>query len=202
MKRLQTAILLTILPLLTDCLKQNRSLCEVEDNLTLLFRYEPAVGTDRFAEYIGSVNVYLYDAEHKLMEARRIEKTDLELFQGTTFTVVPGDYYVVCWGNVSANSQFSGNGNGAPLSAGRVSAVSHKTGCKLYYAPFKNVGHPDGDVTDLSAYKITVPAQKAVKRTMLFVRAYRTINVYAQGYEDSYGGGDQPGPRAARRDHL
>lgn len=186
MKRYYAALLLLILPLFSACLEQNMSLCGLDGNCILQFRMDNGSG-NVFDTRISSVDVLLFDAADNLIMQRRLNQAELNASDNTaTFTVDPGEYRVVCWGNVTTNSQLT---PAATMPGCKIETTSTASGCPLYYAPntvpVVTRGYTRAYPDD---HKIIVPAQQRVTKDLNFCRAHRSVNVYVKGFEDLVGG--------------
>lgn len=169
----------------TGCLKQDMSLCVAdkpcENNLVLSFRYELSGHVNVFEKYINTVDVAIFDSDMNFVTYRRLEKPDLETVCGTGFKLAPGDYYLICGGNVSNRSEVNIQiDKTIKLDDARVHVVAPGSGSRLYYAPSREVTAYDGRAADFSANKITIPPQGRVEREMEFIRTYRRVRVYVQ----------------------
>lgn len=168
--------------------------CVAGANATLTFHYANDAGHDVFAQYIGSVDAFVFDARNRLVAHGRFERASLDAFRGWKLNLPAGDYRAVCWANAGRNSVYS------PLTPGEttfesctvsIDPSSAATGDKVFYAPRKTHLHAAsrGAGADGADYAFTVPAAGSVVKPMWFVRAHRTLNVYVQGFSD---GGQPP----------
>ena len=188
MKRYFAALLLLIIPaMVTSCWKtgEDWSLCGVDDNFTLVFRLEEGSG-ETFADKIGTVDVILFDSSKQLYDYKRLNRSALDIFNGVTFTVDPGTYYVVCWANISDNSRLSELDENSNFENSFVEIVSAATGCPIYYAPYKTpvaraVTRADIDYT---IYEVNVLPQKETVKELRFAKVHRTVQVYVKGFEN------------------
>lgn len=145
----KSKIYLLLLPLLLGgCIKEHLGECPAAaDNVRLDFVYTGDGTDDIFSSVVGSVDVYVYNAQGKKVASVVLEKAELEREQGTTMTLAAGEYRVVCWGNVSDNSEISGADDCStavlhhPLyvSGGRMSAND-----PLYYGTCAQLVVPSG----------------------------------------------------------
>lgn len=175
------------------CINDERIDCALENNTVILFEYS-ALST-QFNDVISSVDVVLFDGEGRFFLHRRIEDPDLRLYQGTRFTLDPGTYYVVSWANVSYKSAFRAfEENTTSFDECLLEIDSSSTesgGDPIYYAPAKAkpACRSGAGITrasdDLSIYEIIVPVGERVTKTLDFVRAHRTINVWINGYTEN-----------------
>lgn len=194
MKRYYAALIAVAL-LLPGCFKQDYSDCVDPDNFILMFDLRDAEGNSRFAENIHSIFAVVYDAGNDYVAHAKVTKNELNEFPGVGFVVEPGEYRVVCWGNVGENSRINGIKTALPLDECSLSTVSGASGCPLYYAPGKPhsdrsepiVTRADGEDVDYSAYAVTVPPKQITTKEINFCRAHRRVDVYVKGYEFIYG---------------
>ena len=87
---------LASLVLLTSCIKEDLSDCE---RCTLTFFYEGDVNYDIFPQHITCVSLYVFDADNRVVQTKRIEQNELKAFQGTKLNLCPGAYRVIGVGN-------------------------------------------------------------------------------------------------------
>ncbi len=91
-----TCLSLASFLLLTSCIKESYEDCEM---VTLTFSYAGDVDWDIFPEQITDVSLYVFDANDRLVQTKRIEQRALKAFQGTTLDLDAGTYRVVGVGN-------------------------------------------------------------------------------------------------------
>ena len=183
MKKLYTAAVLCMLVYLEGCIKQDYSLCGVENNLVLSFKYEDAAGKDIFSDKINSVDVTIFDENYFYTAHKRVSQSDLNNFRGVRFSLDPGTYYAVCWGNVSSYSLLPYLDNSSVLSNCQLITVSDESGSQLYYSPAKEVGDTAVPSADYTIYRIVVPGGTVTEKTMEFVRAHRSVHVYVKNFK-------------------
>ena len=82
--------------LLASCIKENYDDCE---RCELTFSYTGDVSYDIFPQQITRVSLYVFDADDRLVQTKRIEQNELRAFQGTKLNLSPGRYRVVGVGN-------------------------------------------------------------------------------------------------------
>lgn len=187
MKTRYVTVMLLILMLFTGCFKQDYSLCVVEENCVLLFELEEATRSTGFSSTITSVNVALFDKDGNLVTRERVDKGQLDAFQGVRLTVTPGLYYAVAWGNVTNSVELS-TVNGTCFGESYLKVTSDESGCgNLYYAPAKEIGIVNsvaGYTPDYSLYEVNVKANEVTRKTLLFTRASRSVSVYIKGFDE------------------
>ena len=190
-------IKLLIIPLLawafSGCISDNRTDCTLENNTVLVFEYTTDA-SKKFTDIIDNVDVILYDADGCYMSHRIATRSDMSIFQGMRLTLQPGTYYVVAWGNVGSNSGYRSFVEGTTTLDDfllEIQSTSNETGDQVYYAPLRekpacrsSFGRTRA-AADMSIYEIVVPSGGRVTKTLDFVRAHRTINVWIKGYEES-----------------
>lgn len=94
-----TALLAIFFLTFMGCIKENLDDCE--GPVTLLFRYAGDGTQDIFPEKIDKVNMYVYSlSDNSYVGEYTFSKSELEKFQGARFKLKPGEYKVVCWGNI------------------------------------------------------------------------------------------------------
>ncbi|MBP3317229.1 MAG: FimB/Mfa2 family fimbrial subunit [Alistipes sp.] len=91
-----TCLSLASFLLLTSCIKESYDDCEM---VTLTFSYTGDVDWDIFPEQITDVSLYVFDANDRLVQTKRIEQRALKAFQGTKLDLNAGTYRVVGVGN-------------------------------------------------------------------------------------------------------
>ena len=111
MKRI-LQFLLSFVSLALGCVS---CLTEVEvggcNNAVVRFEYMADGAEDCFAEYISAVDYYIYDEQGKLVAASRLDRKNLENFQGFKLRLPQtGTYRVVCWGNMGGQNTASATG--------------------------------------------------------------------------------------------
>ncbi|MBQ3212942.1 MAG: FimB/Mfa2 family fimbrial subunit [Alistipes sp.] len=82
--------------LLTGCIKEDMDDCE---RCTLTFSYLGDVNYDIFPQHITCVSLYVFDADNRVVQTKRIEQNELKAFQGTKLNLEPGAYRVIGVGN-------------------------------------------------------------------------------------------------------
>ena len=167
-----------------EAIKDDLSGCGTDNNCVIMFRLEDKDGRDILIQKIMTVDALLYDAEYRLVDRKKVTREELLIFQGVRFTVEPGTYYVVCWGNVTEHSMLS-TGN-LYFRDGSVQAMADDTGSPLYFAPLRLPGeiYPGASEGDYSIHRLDVSAQRVTEETIDFCRAHRTINIYLKGFTE------------------
>lgn len=194
MKRYHIIVLIGIASLLTGCIGDDYSNCPVFENLILKPVLYDGEGVSLLVKKVSSIDAFVYDTDNHLVICRRVVKNRENQFPDIRFAVTPGDYRVVCWGNIGEEMRMVGPDDGLTLDKSYLETVSDKTGSPLYYAPKQSGvgtgrdgppgsgGDDDGKV-DYGLYKVVVASRKITTREMLFTRAHRTVRVYLKNYE-------------------
>jgi hypothetical protein len=184
---------------LTACIGEDMSMCPVEANLTLEFRFEAS--TRSLTDQISSVDVLVFDHERRFVDSRRLEKDELAASPQARFTLWPGDYLVTAWANVASSSRLSPlEKYKTQLEDGFIEMTG--AGDSIYYAPAREnlyttreaalrAGEEESEEgTDSDPYalhRIQVPRGGGrVVKELPFVRAYRSVNIYVKGVENLY----------------
>lgn len=189
MKRYYAAPLLAIVLLLSGCFKQDYSDCTTPDNLVLKLDLKDDSGESRFSQNINSIYAVVYDTGNRYVAHAEVAKNALNQFAGVTFSVEPGDYRVVCWGNIDGNTAVRDMELG--FAESYLETVSGATGSALYYAPKKEPAERDTPITrsgdtDYSSYTVNVPAGRVTTHDVEFGRAHRKVKVYLKGYHTEH----------------
>lgn len=91
--------LIAAIGLLTGCIREDRSDCTCD--VMLSFIYLGDEQTDIFPDKIDKVNMYIYSSvDNSLVEEHTFDKAALTETQGAHLYLKPGEYRIVCWGNV------------------------------------------------------------------------------------------------------
>lgn len=180
-----------VLPLFAGCIKDDRSGCPPAGNVTILFRYPGKDGVDRFKNKIESVVIAVFDETEWCVYTRTINKSSLERLQGDLFYLSPGNYRVVCWGNLSEHSQLF-------LTEGTLfdqaylaleTGTPKQTSDPVMYAPRPaSLGTRNLDGNKENVFRLTIPAEGEVTETTDFVSAHTQFNVIVRGLSDMSGG--------------
>jgi uncharacterized protein (DUF2141 family) len=182
-KVLTNLMILAAAALSTSCwpTEQNWSLCP-ENNLVLKFRVQN-VPNSQFDDYIDRVDIYLFDEAQKYLFSRRVETSDADGGRSVSFTLQPGRYHVVCWGNVNGNSKMCDLDKGSNFENSFVEIASPETGDPVYYTPYKasRVFTPDRGLYDIYSVEV-VPGERTV-RELVFVKVHRKVELFISGLE-------------------
>jgi hypothetical protein len=197
-----------LITLLDGCITDDREMCPSPDNLTLLFRVEAGVSE---VEKYSSVDVLLYDGDGLFVGRKRVTRSDLSVYPGVHFTVVPGEYLALAWANATSESHFSDLTPGeSRLREGYIEMTG--AGDTLHYAPAK-INPYKGEVAfraeettaddPYAPYRVIVPKGGGeVTKELSFTRAYRSVNIYLKGLENLSGGVEALGQIRAEAHNL
>lgn len=167
---------------LAGCVRDDLSDCPPAENAIIRFRYDRGTGQDVFGQYITNTGVAVFTATGDLVTNRLLEPSDLTAFQGVKLSLSPGDYRLVCWGNLYERSVVDCR---ATLDQSAILHTQRGTGSSdtddpMYYAPrIADLSNPDA-----SAFLFTVPEKGAVDKTIDFTAAHKTLRVYVKGYKE------------------
>lgn len=170
MKR--SKLYLMLLPLLFGgCIKEYLDECPVlTDNVRLDFVYKGDGTDDILLSMVNSVNTYVYDARGDKVLDTVLYRPELEKYRGVSLTLGAGEYRIVCWGNISDNSEVSGADNYA------TAAVHH---------PFYTAGGrvPTNDPLYHAVCETLSVASDggSVTQTMQFRSAHIDMEIYVRG---------------------
>lgn len=96
--------LIAAFSLLTGCIREDRSDCTCD--VLLSFIYMGDGDDDIFPEKIDQVNMYVYSAADNSLAGEYVfDKDALTAEQGAHLHFFPGNYRIVCWGNMFENTQ-------------------------------------------------------------------------------------------------
>lgn len=183
MKRYFTTVLLLLTVLLNGCINEDWSLCKI-DNCILKFDFENMNPGEEFADRIGCVDVFIFDSENKFVQHTVVDEASLRSFAGVGLELRPGEYRVVCLGNITGGSKLSAHAFGDHFDNSRIETTSTVSCDPIYYAPLIANCGPKGltPVTDYTVYSIDVPKNGVVEKTYTFFRIHRGIHVYVKGF--------------------
>lgn len=164
---------------LSGCIWEDRSDCACD--VILAFRYYGDGDTDIFRDKIGKVNLYVYSADgHSLEGEYSFDAAALAESQGTHLQLRPGDYRIVCWGNVLENT--------------RVHTVYDEA--KVAEPGFFGQGQSFSGTDDLyfSSIEITVPETLAdVVDTCMFECSHIDMMLKLKGFKGAIGARSEDG---------
>lgn len=188
MRKLYRTVLLFALSLpllLVGCMRENEDDCVTDDNLILRFAFSDDAGADKFDQAIDLVDVFVFGSDLRLVSQTHLTKSDLNAFRGVHLTLKPGDYRVVCWGNVKEHSQIQGVGTRSIVS-GSLTFNPQGGGDPVHFAPSRDLG--SNDPSDFTEYNISIPRRGIVDEIYDFMPLYRSVSVYVKGMQDVVGG--------------
>lgn len=156
--------------LLASCIKENYDDCE---RCELTFSYTGDVSYDIFQQQITRVSLYVFDADDRLVQTKRIEQNELRAFQGTKLNLSPGNYRVVGVGNVFDKTVVENT------SANDMSQI-------IFRHPNAGKGVVEGnDSLYLGSKMITIPADDWYKDDIPFRSSHLKVSYTVKGYADA-----------------
>ena len=172
---------LASLVLLASCIKEDMSDCE---RCTLTFYYEGDVNYDIFPQHITSVSLYVFDADNRVVQTKRIEQNELRAFQGTKLNLCPGEYRVIGVGNQYDKTV--------------VENVSSRNFSQIIFRhPNAGKGVVEGnDSLYLGSKNIVIPEDYWYKDEVPFRSSHLKVSYTVKGYVDA-GGDNAQSTRAA-----
>jgi hypothetical protein len=189
-------LLLTAAALSTSCWQtdQNLSLCPpdetLDNNLELRFRVQN-VPDSEFEEYIDRVEVFLFDADKNYLETALLSGSGEGRGGGgltANFTLAPGTYHVVCWGNLNGNSRKCGMDETSNFENSFVEIASAETGDPVYYTPYKTslvraaTRSLDAPETRYDIYTVNIPPGTRTVKELVFVKVHRKVELFMDGH--------------------
>lgn len=179
-------ILCTLLGVVTmsaGCIEEDMSGCPPEMNTYLTFSYRGDTDDPTmFRKMIDRVSLYVFDrVSGRHILTKTIEKTDLQLFEGTQLYLPAGNYRIVSWANAADATEIFVD---EILSKGRVHApayTSHEriaTNDHLYYGELDITVPATVIQPEISAAKVTgdIPYRSAHINVEIYVKSF--------GYKD------------------
>ncbi len=168
----------------TGCVAENTDDCPPPGpNVTIGFSlFEGGI----FTREITSVVAVLFDGQGAYIPpAMRLDRAALDSFEGVKLTLDPGDYRMVLWANVGANTDIRVV-DGAPVvvyeqfdgSEGRVVG----NGDAVWYAPAVDAtSRVDRHARPLRWYEFTLTAEGGHTGRVAFTETHNTVNIYIGG---------------------
>lgn len=160
---------------------EDMSHCAECGNVVIDFQYLIEGSADLFSDNINQVEVAVFDSKGDFVMRKTITKTELNTYQGVRLTLDPGQYRLVCWGNVNEQVIYPDlagkNINDVLLNHVDWGKGVSENGAQLFYAPYiKDITKPELDV-----FTIRVLDDKSVfSETLNFTAAYNTLEVYVE----------------------
>lgn len=190
MKLFHMIILLFVALFSSGCINEDTEECpdEEKENLTLMFHYETNSQKEFFIEKIQGVDVFVFKKDGEYVTTRRVDLAALSAFTGITLELEPGNYRIICWGNVSEKTFTAPLGIRSLLRDAYLSNIAVRNGTaasngdSLYYAT-------DNDILS-KGIKATVTAGNVVERTINFYNAHIKVQVYIKGLIDKNSQGE------------
>jgi len=84
--------------IITGCIKEDFDECSVK--VKLMFSYRGDGNSEIFMDKHEKVDLYIYNQSDEFVGKKEISKEELIQFQGAYLSLLPGNYRIVCWGNV------------------------------------------------------------------------------------------------------
>lgn len=111
MKLITRMICLLLVPVLTTgCIKENLDDCV--ENVSVSFRYNADGDTDVLRSYMDKIDLYVFDAENRLVRQITYSQDDLKKDEHTLpARLTPGTYTLVALGNVYDRTRVEGLGS-------------------------------------------------------------------------------------------
>lgn len=108
MRNSLSILFMSLLFILTGCMKENRDNCPVSTHI--LFHYQADGESNVIDEYIESGTLFVFNAQGDLAE--KISVSTKQLHTDGVFLTLPfGEYRLVCWGNVNGHTEITGSEN-------------------------------------------------------------------------------------------
>lgn len=181
MKLLKVLFFFGIL-IFNSCMKEDMSDCPT-GNVNLTFRYTGNTLDDLswFNKMIDRVNLYVFDSDGKLVVGaeQQLEKKDLTKAQ-TKLWLEPGNYTIICWGNVFDNTLIS---NHTTLTNGKVNHPDYGTIGKSLSTQDHNY---------YGTLEITVPQSGEVSGEVKFKGAHINMEIAIKGWNNTQTSTDFP----------
>lgn len=180
-----------LLLFMIGCVHENYDKCPPKttdpNNVSLEFSLPDDKGNNAFDSNISAVDLGIYNDEGILVMTKHIPQTELAGFRGVKLTLDPGLYYVVSWGNIGDNAQHKGldtpHSYGPHVTYNTISSGRVTDADKVHYAPKSGARISTGGPGPSGAYRMTVDPVTGHAGVLEFTPAYRTVNVYIEGYD-------------------
>lgn len=184
-----TCLLLSLL-LFSGCglINEDMSDCLPEENVMLLFT-RMLSGSDQFQSCVQTVDVMVFDENGRFLLRKTVTQLEMEAFRsinqdgkyGTSLSLAPGKYRIVCWGNAGANSLYQNLTTSHNFSDASLHHTSFNLGVgknydPLYYAPSMN------STVNPEIFYLTVPEYGSQVSTINFTAAHDTVEIYIKGF--------------------
>ncbi len=168
----------------TGCVAENTDDCPPPGpNVTIGFSlFDGGI----FTREIASVVAVLFDGQGAYIPpATTLDRTALERFAGVNLTLAPGDYRMVLWANVGANTDIRVV-DGTPMLLYKDFDGTDRqvvsNGDPVWYAPAVGAtSRVDPHARPLRYYEFTVPADGDYTGRVDFTETHNTVNIYIGG---------------------
>lgn len=187
-------VLLFVVLLSGGCIDEDRDGCADMNNLVLMFHLEDQSQQESFSEKIHVADVFIFNGNGQFVSRQTVNESSLSVFTGTALYLEPGEYRIVCWGNASDKTSFSGLEPGslfenAFLANATLNGTSVATGGDpLYYAPYNT-----GTSIPLT-FTVTVPVTGTTTQSIGFGSSHILVQVYVKGFTDKGTNGENLPP--------
>jgi len=181
-----------ILVALSSCLKENYDDC-FDSSSGVILNYKLVErgksNKDIFRNYINDVTMMIYDEDGKYVKSTRINESALNSFQGAKLNLSPGDYQIICFGNVKDNTLLEGYGKNTRIQDGLIrykTVEDNKTydGEEVFAAPRSAPGSGSSGSFQPGLFNLTVLPDSIIEDTINFTPFHRHVEVYVQGYDE------------------
>ena len=184
-KRYYIAVLL-LLCVVTGCIKEDTADCPPPHNTVLKFTYSHAGTQANFTDYIGKVDVLIFDTSNELVLHQMCDLDFLKARAELLLTLPEGIYRVVCIGNLYGKSILRDRNSTLTFTSGEIITNDPSSGDPLYYAPAQSITKAGQLIASEftradDIYTLVVPSRGSVEREFDFMRIHRSVKVYVSG---------------------
>lgn len=184
--------IITLCFLLSGCLKEDMSGCDITDHgLLIHFVYTNEKNMDEFASRIDNVDLFIFDEGGYYLSTHNYNTRKLAEFQGAAdLELEPGTYHMIAWGNVYGNDNLPELQEGNMIHTAKITySETSVGGDSLYYAPRRSSGSANN--LDFDLYEVVIPEKGRTEVTLDFMTTYYALNVYVKGFKDYIGNYNQ-----------
>lgn len=183
MRLLYPILIMLTTMIFIGCIDDSTDDCPIntEENFILKFRYQSNGSEQLFTQRIQQVTVFIFNQEGKYIATRTVNLDDLMVFPGITMNLEPGNYRIICWGNISSRTFISTLGENSTFTNASLSNTAVRNGTAatdgdlLYYA---------SDNISLSSPLKATTIENIIERTLNFKSAHIKVQVYVKGLID------------------
>jgi len=177
--------------LLSGCIAENNDDCPPLGKVTLNYRLldRNDEREDIFSKYISDVTMVVYDEGGEFVTWKRVDNQELKKFQGTTLKLGPGNYQVVCFGNVKGNTRTDGHHEtGHRIINGKLTYATAynkkaENGDDVFAAPRRPKSYIEEGRKPL-LHPVTITESQVLEDTIDFTPFHRNVEVYVVGFQD------------------